>query len=55
MKIVNFIEVNNKLETILDSAIEDSEYTVIIREDADPAVVMSLNYFNSLLPPRSSA
>jgi antitoxin YefM len=49
MKIVTFTEARNKFKSILDRVIEDADYTVITRRDADDAVVMSLDYFNSLL------
>lgn len=49
MKIVTFSEARNKLKTILDQVSNDMDYTVITRRDADDAVVMSLEYFNSLL------
>jgi antitoxin YefM len=49
VKIVTFTEARNKLKSILDRVIEDADYTVITRRDADDAVVMSLDYFNSLL------
>ena len=49
MKIVTFSEARNKLKTILDQVVNDMDYTVITRQDADDAVVMSLEYFNSLL------
>ena len=49
MKIVTFTEARNKLKNILDRVVDDADYTVITRRDADDAVVMSLNYFNSLL------
>ena len=49
MKIVTFTEARNKFKKILDRVIEDADYIVITRRDADDAVVMSLDYFNSLL------
>ena len=49
MKIVTFTEARNKLKTVLDQVADDADYTVITRRDADDAVVMSLDYFNSLL------
>ena len=49
MKIVTFTEARNKLKTVLDQVVDDVDYTVITRRDADDAVVMSLDYFNSLL------
>lgn len=49
MNIVTFSEARNKLKAILDRVVNDMDYTVITRRDADDAVVMSLEYFNSLL------
>ena len=49
MKIVTFSEARNKLKAVLDRVIDDVDYTVITRRDADDAVVMSLDYFNSLM------
>lgn len=49
MKIVTFTEARNQLKTVLDQVVDDADYTVITRRDADDAVVMSLDYFNSLL------
>jgi antitoxin YefM len=49
MKIITFTEARNKLKAVLDRVIEDADYTVITRRDAEDAVVMSLEYFNSLL------
>lgn len=49
MKIITFSEARSKLKSILDQVSNDMDYTVITRRDADDAVVMSLEYFNSLL------
>jgi antitoxin YefM len=49
MKIVTFTEARNKLKAVLDRVVDDADYTVITRRDADDTVVMSLEYFNSLL------
>jgi antitoxin YefM len=49
MKIVTFSEARNQLKTVLDRVVDDADYTVITRRDADDAVVMSLSSFNSLL------
>ncbi len=49
MKIVTFSEARNKLKAILDQVVNDMDYTVITRRDSEDAVVMSLEYFNSLL------
>ncbi len=49
MNVVTFSEARNKLKTVLDQVVDDADYTVITRRDADDAVVMSLEYFNSLM------
>jgi antitoxin YefM len=49
MKVVSFSEARNNLKTVLDRVVEDADYSIITRRDADDAVVMSLEYFNSLL------
>jgi len=49
MRVINFSEARNKLKKILDQVIDDADYTVITRRDAEDAVVMSLDTFNSYL------
>ncbi len=49
MRVVNFSEARNSLKTVLDQVIDDADYTVITRRDAEDAVVMSLDTFNSFL------
>ena len=49
MRVINFSKARNKLKTILDQVIDDADYTVITRRDAEDAVVMSLDTFNSYL------
>ncbi len=49
MRVVNFSEARNNLKTVLDQVIDDADYTVITRRDAEDAVVMSLESFNSFL------
>lgn len=49
MRIVTFSEARNKLKTISDQVVNDADYTIITRRDAEDAVVVSLEYFNSLL------
>jgi antitoxin YefM len=48
MRVVSFTEARNNLKTVLDHVVEDADYTVITRRDAEDAVVMSLEFFNSL-------
>ena len=47
--LVNFSEVRNNLRTVLDQVVEDADYTVITRRDAEDAVIMSLETFNSYM------
>jgi len=49
MKVVNFSDARNRLKSVLDQVVNDRDYTVISRRDADDAVVMSLDQFNSLM------
>ena len=49
MKVVNFSDARKRLKTVLDEVANDRDYTIISRRDADDAVVMSLDQFNSLM------
>ncbi|MEE8057440.1 MAG: type II toxin-antitoxin system prevent-host-death family antitoxin [Pseudomonadales bacterium] len=49
MRVINFSDARNRLKTVLDQVVEDVDYTVIARRDAEDAVVMSLEQFNSLM------
>ena len=49
MKVINFSEARNSLKSVLDQVVNDADYTIISRRDADDAVVMSLDQFNSLM------
>jgi len=49
MKVVNFSEARNQLKRVLDQVVNDADYTIISRRDADDAVVMSLDHFNRLM------
>lgn len=49
MKIVSFTEARNNLKTVLDAVVNDADTTVITRRDSEDAVVMSLDYYNSLM------
>ncbi|MDF1480981.1 type II toxin-antitoxin system Phd/YefM family antitoxin [Extensimonas sp. H3M7-6] len=49
MRVVNFSEARNGLKNVIDQAIDDADYTVIVRRDAPDAVLMSLDTFNSLM------
>ena len=49
MKVVTFSDAEHQLRSVLDRVVEDADYTVISRGDAEDAVVMSLDHFNSLM------
>ncbi len=49
MKVINFSDARNHLKSVLDQVVDDAAYTIIARRDAEDAVVMSLDQFNSLM------
>lgn len=49
MRVVNFSDARNRLKSVLDRVAADRDYTIISRRDAEDAVVMSLEQFNSLM------
>jgi antitoxin YefM len=49
VKIVNFSEARRSLRALLDRVVDDADVTVISRQDAPDAVVMSLDYYSSLM------
>ena len=48
MTVINYTEARNNFKSVLDSVVNDADYTIINRRDADDAVVMSLDYFNAM-------
>ncbi len=49
MRVVNFSEARNSLKAVIDQAVADADVTVISRRDAPDAVVMSFDYYSSLI------
>jgi antitoxin YefM len=49
MKVVSFTQARNGLKAVLDSVVNDANTTIITRRDSADAVVMSLDYYNSLM------
>ena len=49
MRIINFSDARNSLRAVIDQVVEDADVTVISRRDAPDAVVMSLDYYSSLM------
>ena len=48
MTVINYTEARNNFKSVLDSVVNDADYTIINRRDAEDAVVMSLDYFNAM-------
>jgi len=49
MRIVSFTEARNSLKSVLDQVVNDADCAVITRRDSEDAVVMSLDFYNSLM------
>jgi antitoxin YefM len=49
MQLTNFSNARNQLKQVIDQFVDDADFTVIARRDAQDAVVMSLDTFNSLM------
>lgn len=50
MKVVTYSHARNALKSVLDDVLQDADVTIISRRDAQgDAVVMSLDYYNSLM------
>ncbi len=49
MRIISFTEARNALKSVLDQVVNDADCAVITRRDSDDAVVMSLDFYNSLM------
>lgn len=49
MRVISFTEARNGLKSLLDDVVNDADTTIITRRDAEDAVVMSLDYYNSLM------
>lgn len=49
MRTVTFTDARNGLKSVLDGVADDADIAIITRRDAEDAVVMSLDYYNSLM------
>ena len=49
MLVTSFSEARNNLKSLLDKVSNDADCAIITRRDANDAVVMSLDYYNSLM------
>ncbi|HHR6228892.1 TPA: type II toxin-antitoxin system Phd/YefM family antitoxin [Providencia alcalifaciens] len=49
MKTISFSDARSNLKAVLDRVVDDMDTTIITRRDSEAAVVMSLEYYNSLM------
>ena len=49
MQTLTFSEARNRLKFVLDKTVEDADIAIITRRNAQDAVVMSLDHYNSLI------
>ncbi len=49
MRIVSFTEARNALKSVLDQVVSDVDCAIITRRDSEASVVMSLDFYNSLI------
>jgi antitoxin YefM len=44
--VINISDARNQLKQVIDQVVDDADFTVVARRDAQDAVVMSLDTFN---------
>ena len=49
MRVINFSDARNQFKQVIDQVVSDCDVAIISRRDADDAVVMSLNTYNSMM------
>ena len=49
MRVINFSDARNQFKQVIDQVVEDCDVAIISRRDAEDAVVMSLNTYNSMM------
>ena len=49
MRVINFSAARNRLKSVIDQVVNDDDFVIITRRDADDAVLMSLDHFNGLM------
>lgn len=49
MQVFTFTEARNGFKSVLDKVVEDADCALITRRDSENAVVMSQEYFDSLM------
>lgn len=49
MQAISYTEARNNLKSVLDDVVENMDCAIITRRDAENAVIMSQDYFDSLM------
>lgn len=49
MRVINFSDARNQFKQVIDQVVADCDVAIISRRDAEDAVVMSLNTYNSMM------
>jgi antitoxin YefM len=49
MRVIHFFNAPNQLKQLIDQVVADCDVAIISRRDADDAVVMSLDTYNSMM------
>ena len=49
MRVINFSDARNQFKQVIDQVVADCDVTIISRRDAEDAVVMSLDTYNSMM------
>lgn len=49
MRVINFSDARNHFKQVIDQVVADCDVTIISRRDAEDAVVMSLDTYNSMI------
>jgi antitoxin YefM len=49
MRTIHFSDARNNLKAVIDQTVDDADVTLITRRDAANAVLMSQDYFDSLM------
>ena len=49
MRVINFSDARNQFKQVIDQVVADCDVTIISRREAEDAVVMSLDTYNSMM------
>lgn len=48
MRVISFSDAKSQLKQVIDQVVDEGDFTIISRHDAQDAVVMSVNTFNGI-------